>query len=229
MKNVFELYLVLLLGSLAWGQSSAWAGEGQTRGFYVQLDIGGTVAEDVEVKEFLGPLQGVEVEFDPGVRLDLAAGYEVTPWFAVELQTGFSALFVERLKGLPYVDVNNSSFSTVPMLVNVRFQYPNKSRLVPYVGGGAGGAISSFYADDITDYQNFVVDGADSDAVFAYQGFAGLRFQINEKMSAGVVYKYIVTKGASWDVDDYWGPSMGEISFDDVGAHAASAFFSMRF
>lgn len=228
MKNAFPFCAVVLLASLAWLPSSR-AQESEAGRFYVHLDLGPSFAEDTGVTEFLGPAQGAEVEFETGVRLDLAGGYRVTDWFGVEMETGFASMFVDHISGVGSVDVNNSSFTTVPLLVNVVFQVPNPSRLVPFAGGGVGGALSMFYADDITNYNTFFVDGSDSDAVFAFQGFAGLRFQINDAMSAGLVYKYFYTDAASWGVEDDFDQPIGDIAFEEVKMHSVSAFFSVKF
>ena len=228
MKKLILFCAVVLLASLACLPSTR-AQVAEAGRFYVHLDLGPSFAEDTEVTQFLGSLRGAEVEFDVGVRLDLAGGYRVTDWFGVEMETGFTSLFVDHVNGVSGVDFNDSSFTTVPLLVNVVFQYPNRSRVVPFVGGGVGGALSMFYADDITDYSTFVVDGSDADAVFAFQGFAGVRVQINDAMSAGLVYKYLYTDDANWEVEDDFGQSMGDIAFGEVKAHSVSAFFSVAF
>ena len=66
---------------------------------------------------------------------------------------------------------------------NVVFRYENSTKCVPYIGGGAGGAVS-IVADST---------GSDTDTVFAYQAKAGVAFQLNENVAIDLGYKFFAT------------------------------------
>ena len=65
----------------------------QINRLYIKADVGGNLTPDTTLKEFFGePLTaGSKVKFDPGVRFGIAAGYQITDWFAPEVESGFMA------------------------------------------------------------------------------------------------------------------------------------------
>jgi opacity protein-like surface antigen len=69
------------------------------------------------------------------------------------------------------------------------------------------------------------LDGSDADVEFAYQAMAGLRYRINDKMSAGLGYKFYHADGASWDIQH----SAGHIRFGEARVHCVSAVFNWKF
>jgi len=101
--------------------------------------------------------------------------------------------------------------------------------LVPYVGGGVGGSSTLF---DTERFSNgvFTLVGSDSDFVFAWHAFAGLRIQINEQMFVGLDYKYFAADSSSYRYPslDYRGPDLS-LSFQGMRSHLASVSFTFRF
>src|SRR4051812_10556000 len=70
----------------------------QERGFYFRADLGGTLTGDTELKEFFGPVSsGSKVKFDPGARAGFAAGFQLTEWFAPEIETGVMANSIDSI------------------------------------------------------------------------------------------------------------------------------------
>jgi len=198
--------------------------------WYVHGDIGPAFMQDVDMTEFLGPVSGAEVEFDPGVQFGAGAGFFFTDWLAVEGQLGFVTGYIDRISGIGPADVNDSSMTQVPFLINLILQYPTRTGLVPYIGGGGGVSYSSLDMDEVTDYATYYVDGSDSDAVAAYQGFAGLRYQLANDIELGVVYRYLATDDAHWDVNSsIFAPPPGDIAMDGAEIHSVSFSFRMRF
>lgn len=194
--------------------------------FYMRFDTGPAFVQDADVEQFLGPSPGLEVEFDTGWHLGASGGYQFTDWLAAEVQTGFSVAYIDGFNA-GGIREHDSSYGNFPILANVVFQYPCPAGFVPFVGGGAGTSISTLAADDIV-VGGSVIDGSEADAVFAYQVFAGLRYELNETMDLGLTYKYFVADGAEWDVEVFPGPD-SSIEFDDVETHIAAFTFRMRF
>jgi opacity protein-like surface antigen len=188
----------------------------QDSGFYFTGGIGPAIAEDIDVKDFLG-FGGGKVELDPGVGVTIAGGYNFNKFLGVEMETGFAANNIDSIAG----NSPDALLYHVPFLANVVLRFDDEaSRIVPYVSAGVGGDSTLLWIDD-----SLGVDGSDSDVVFAFQLSAGVRFRINEKMSAGLSYKYYRADEASWDVED----SGGRIKFGESTVHLIAAVFNMKF
>jgi opacity protein-like surface antigen len=206
----------IISGSLGLLLAGAVSAEERPMGPYFGADFGVALTQDTKLREFPGASGGGKVEFDPGVRLSLSGGWRVTPWFRGGGEFGFIS---------HTIDGADAAVTHMPLLANVEFQLPNRTRLLPFIGGGPGVAFSVLDIDDDFLGDGDFVDGSTSDAVFAWQVYAGLRFRINESMSVGVVYKYFEADGSDWDVEN----SSSEISFGRIRSHAINASFSMSF
>ena len=69
------------------------------------------------------------------------------------------------------------------------------------------------------------VNGTASDVVFAYQAFGGLKYEINDRLAVGVIYKYFASGDPEWDVRR----SGENISFKGTHTHSVSAVVTFRF
>jgi opacity protein-like surface antigen len=213
MKNLNTLFrgigcALLLL----WSHSAS----GQGDRFYFKGDIGGQWTSDVSLKEFFGtPVSGYKVAFDPGVRAGLALGLRITDWLATEFETGVYDNKIDSITGASSLD---ATFDNVPLLFNVRLQVPRMDRVTPYIGGGVGASISILDIDHM-DLNNIHVHGNDADVVFAYQGFAGVRFRLMDRVGLSVEYHYLGTDSARWS----------GIHFGGNETHSISAALDVRF
>ena len=209
--------LPLVCGSLACAQDT---------GFYGKADMGGGVTMDTDLKSFFGPVSsGSEVKFDPGLRFGLAAGYQFTDWFALEAEIGGMYTEIDEITDATYLD---AWFSSVPFLVNARFQYRNASPLTPYIGAGIGGA-ASIIDMEYVELNGVGTSGTSSDAVFAWQAFAGLQYNLNEQMSLSLEYHFVWTDAPSWETDYYHGTHGDSLSFGEIESHSLSLAFRCRF
>jgi opacity protein-like surface antigen len=196
--------------------------------WYGKADLGGAIVQDTKVKDLFGPVAGDnEVKFDPGVRFGLGAGYNFTEWFALEGELGMSWNDVDKLGDANPVD---AMLISVPFMVNARFQLPNPTRIRPYIGAGVGGS-SSVLDMDRLDYGNVRVYGSASDVTFAWQGFAGVQFEVNENLNIGLEYHYIWTDSPQFDIDWgwYWNAPRDYLTLDDIETHTLSVVVSYTF
>ena len=145
-------------------------------------------------------------------------------WLGAELETGFIYNSVKSVTGTPDTDL---SISQVPLLLNVVLRYPNKTQVVPYIGAGGGGALSLLSASNFK-IGNTSVDGTESDFVSAYQGFAGVQYNFNARMSVGVSYKYLVTGETEWKPDILLGTS-GTVRVSGGQTQSLVALFRFSF
>ncbi|MCI0746481.1 MAG: porin family protein [Verrucomicrobia subdivision 3 bacterium] len=196
-------------------------------GPYVKLELGPAITEDVTVKEFLGIAPGSEIEFDPGIRFSAGGGYSFNDIIALGGEVGFSYNSIDRISG--NISEGDSGIGNAPFLANVVFKLPNRSRIVPYAGAGAGVSWAFLYADNITDGSTFVLDGDDATAVFAWQAFGGVKVQINDQMSLGVTYKYLYADDPEWEAEDVFTGFESDLRISELKTHTVAFVFTFKF
>ncbi|HTL54749.1 MAG TPA: OmpW family outer membrane protein [Candidatus Limnocylindrales bacterium] len=224
MKAITKILLILAAGSV---MTSTIPALGEARGFYIQGDVGGNITEDIDLKEFFGPVApGSKVKLDPGLRLGVTGGYQVNDWFAGEVELGVVANTIDSITGA--TRVHDATFVNVPFLVNAKFQYQNKTPFTPFIGAGVGFSESIFDVDSVT-LNNITLSGDDAVAVFAYQAFAGLRYRLNEKMGLSLEYRYFATDSPHWHADVSFGTASDTLSFGGSHTHSISLAFDFRF
>jgi opacity protein-like surface antigen len=220
-----SLMLMTALGGLA--LFSTFPGLAQEPRFFVRGGLGGALVNDTSLKEFNGPVApDTKVKFDPGVQFRIAGGFRITQWLSTELETGVTYNDLKSITGASHVD---ASLANAPILANLVLQCPTgKCRFTPYIGGGGGGSWSMLDAHDIningthlSDYQ--------STLVWAYHGFGGVLYHINEHMGVSVEYRYLGTSSPTWDSDVLFGGGTGHTRFGDTATHSITAMFSFSF
>jgi len=216
---------IRLSGCACIGGALTFALAAQGEGPFVKAEVGPAITEDVTITEFLSLPQGNKIEFDPGFRFAFGGGYELTDFLAIGGETGISYNYIDNIQGAS--SERDSSIGNVPLLGNIILKFPNKSRLMPYAGAGAGVSFVWFDAHTIQAGPD-LVDGADSDTVFAWQVFGGLKYEINPTMSVGIGYKYLHADSPDWNAEDDFGT---EISFrtGHIETHAVTFVFTMKF
>ncbi len=138
---------------------------GQSSRFYAKADVGGNITQDTSLNEFFGPVApNTKVKFDPGFRAGIAGGYQLTDWFAPEVEIGFMENKIDSITGADRV--HDSWFASVPFLVNGKLQYPNSSPITPYAGAGVGFSEALLSVGHI-DLGGTSLHGDISDTVFA--------------------------------------------------------------
>ena len=229
MKKVSLLFTVVSLATLLTPSSSP----AQQRSFitrdagpYFRFDLGPTFTEDGRLTELGSGSGGNEVRYDTGFTFDASAGYAFNNWVAAELQLGTTWNEIDSVEG---VRMNDTFLFNVPIMANVILQWPiPRTRLVPYLGGGVGGSTTVFDTDGFDDGVVTLV-GSDSDFVFAWQGFAGLRFEINERMFLGLAYKYLATGDSSYEYEALFGGPDFDLGIEGTRSHTVTFSFSMKF
>lgn len=199
---------------------------GQT-GFYLKADMGGNLTQDADLKEFFGPVApGSKVKFDPGFRAGLTGGYQFLDWLAGEVEVGYLENRIDSITGADIV--HNAWFGNVPFLLNAKLQYPNSTRFTPYMGAGAGFSEALIDVGRI-DINGTSVHGSLNDTVFAWQGFAGVRYTLNERMGLSLEYRYFAAEGANWQADFTQGVPSDTLRMGRTQTHAISLAFDFRF
>jgi opacity protein-like surface antigen len=197
-------------------------------GPYFRAGVGPSFFQDGTLKGytispgFAGPANQ-PVSYDTGVAADAAVGYAFDRYFGLDFESGYIWAQFDNIQNYT---VHDSSIGNVPLLVNGTLSLPiPHTDIVPYIGGGAGGAVSILDAHSFSNTTGPVQTayGSESDAVFAHQAFAGLRFRLGPNVSVGVGYKYFATGNPTFDYPP--GPDL-DISFKGVRTH--SVMFTLQ-
>lgn len=210
--------------------------------FYFKADAGLALVQDVDVKSIEGyalPLTGTlsdpvtvfgitipagtytvnkpKVSFDPGLRVDMIGGYKVSETVALELEAGLLYNSLDKLSisgtqdTVPFSHSYklNANLWQVPVFVNGVYTFKLDSKFKPFLGAGVGGVWTC-------------VEGSgesESDFTFAYQGMAGIRYELSNTMDIGLTYKFL----GSLDHE------FGGIKTDGIYSHSILAAFTFRF
>ena len=194
--------------------------------FYMKADAGVVAAKDVAINEFLGTIPAnAKISFDPGVRLGFRAGYGFTDWFAGEIETGIIANNIDNISGVATTEVNGT-FAKIPLMLNGRINLPNKYRVSPYFGAGAGIASTILTANDIVVANNGM-NGSVTDVVFVWQAFAGFRIALGEKTALNIGYHYLNAAPSDMRVDDGFVPDRIRLGRSET--HAVTVAFEWSF
>jgi len=130
--------------------------------------------------------------------------------------------------------VHDAMIGNVPFLVNGKLQYPmGRCPVTPYIGAGVGFS-ETFFDVDKLEFRDasgdiYGLSGSDSDTVFAWQAFAGLRYALNEHMGLSVEYRYFQAESPSWQADFTYGTGSDVMKFGRTQTHAFSLVFDFRF
>jgi hypothetical protein len=129
------------------------------------------------------------VTFQPGIRFDIEPFYNVTDWFSVGVESAFIYNQIHSFQdNSTYYysgdsSLGNGALYQVPILANVRFQFPSDGPFRGFCGGGVGGvwdySTLSFEGKNYTNYQwNYTFQLV---AGFSYNVAAGLDLETSFK------------------------------------------------
>jgi opacity protein-like surface antigen len=232
-KEIMAAFIVSLAGAgVASAQTQAQAPAPMQYGYYfpegvgpyATVEAGPTFYQNGALKTFGGPASG-SVHYNVGGMADADIGYAFNKYIAAGFEFGVNGT---TISSIPNYYLSNAQIYNVPFLANVTFSYPiPHSFLTPYIGVGAGGSDSVFDPDRMrnettTDY----VTGSENDVVFAWEAYAGLRFQLSPNMSFGIGYKYFATGNPDFSYPP--APNF-DVSFRGVETHSILASFSVSF
>jgi opacity protein-like surface antigen len=222
MKCQHKTRLVVLLLGLGAVVASAQDDSDVTPGAgpIFRMGVGPSFFRNSQLTQFGGPASS-PVEYKTGVALDTAVGYAFNQYVAVDFNTGF---LDAEINNVPGYTSHNTYLYNVPFLADVTFSYPiPHTGLIPYAGGGLGGADVIFDTDSFRQNSTLnTVFGAESDVVFAGQAFAGLRFQISRTISLDLGYKFFATADSTFSY-----PSSPNFDVGLRGARTHSVLFSL--
>ena len=137
------------------------------------------------------------VTFQPGIRFDIEPFYNVTDWFSVGVESAFIYNQIHSIQtnndttysGSP--TLGSGALYQVPILANVRFQFPSEGPFRGFCGGGVGGVwdYSTLSADTGDGPQNFT----NYQWNYAFQLVAGFSYNVAPGLDLETSFKTLCT------------------------------------
>ncbi len=133
------------------------------------------------------------VTFQPGIRFDIEPFYNVTDWFSVGVESAFIYNQIHSLQlnnNTSYSggkSMGNGSLYQVPILANVRFQFPSDGPFRGFCGGGVGG---------VWDYSTVSLGGSNFTSYqwnYAFQLVAGFSYSVAPGLDLETSFKTLCT------------------------------------
>ena len=133
------------------------------------------------------------VTFQPGIRFDVEPFYNVTDWFSVGVEGAF---IYNTIHSIQIEDANfysgdaylgNGALYQVPILANVRFQFPSEGPFRGFCGGGVGG---------VWDYSTVSLNDSNSTNYqwnYAFQLVAGFSYNVAPGLDLETSFKTLCT------------------------------------
>jgi opacity protein-like surface antigen len=166
-------------------------------GWYVSLFGGVSWLDDVKTDYEYDGYEGTyhaDVSTDTGFIVGGAIGTHVMDDLRVELEVAYSENDADRIDysapaASDYKGDASGQFGILTFMANIWYDVPLSEALTPYIGGGAGVAIvdaDSGYKDN----SNYDPIFDSSEAAFAFQLGAGLRWHVAENIALDVGYRF---------------------------------------
>lgn len=169
-------------------------------GGYLAGFLGVSIPRDADVDSYDGTIYNDRVEFDPGIAVGGAVGYDYG-FLRMEGEISYRQSEIngvtDRPSGVPYTGVDGD-VGALAFMANAFFDMENNTPITPYWGGGIGFAVLD--VSDTTSAQGQLYYEGD-DTVFAYQAGAGVEIALNPFVSFDLGYRYFGTSKATIDED----------------------------
>ena len=180
-KSVQFLLVVAMLFSVSTVAYSA-------SGLYVGADLGLAFLDDSDVVDHGPPVDDMTVTADNGFSIGGFMGYAFENGYRIEGELVYQRNSFDEQKGSSAGDSSlSNNISSAAVLANGYYDFKNDSRVTPFLGGGFG-----FSFVDISNAD-------DDDIVFVYHFTAGVGFEITEKITLDLKYRYVVTEDLDID------------------------------
>ncbi len=168
-------------------------------GFYMSGNIGFAMASDSDLTDSTVPGVTVNTEFDTGLALGAALGYDFNR-FRVEGEIAYQKNDIDKIDSPGVILDATGDAVALSFLINGYYDFINSSAFTPYISAGMGFAQVEFNNLDIS---SLGFSGSnDEDTVFAYQIGIGVGYAVTEKVTIDVKYRYFDTEDSEYDTTE---------------------------
>ena len=182
-------------------------------GPYVRTDLGFGFVNNLASSQSLsgqvlpgvtGALANPSVSMNPGLRFDVAPGYNFNDWLGAEFSAGILYNGLDHLNGSGSITMDGSSspvsvgnggvsltgrYLQVPALVSAVFRWPGQGRWKPYLSTGFGFAYSQLQINQVGSVQTS--DQMTQQFSPAFQVGSGFLWQVSEMVDFDLMYKLL--------------------------------------
>jgi len=182
-------------------------------GPYVRTDLGFAFPNDLTSSQTLtgtilpgvtGSLGSPSVTVNPGVRFDVAPGYNFNDWLGAEFSAGILYNSLDHLTGSGSVTMDGSTtplavggsgvtltgrYLQVPALASAVFRWPGQGRWKPYLSTGLGLAYSQLQVTQVGTVETS--DQMSQQFSPAFSVGSGFLWQVSEMVDFDVMYKLL--------------------------------------
>ena len=172
-------------------------------GFVNNLNSSQSLSTDI-LPGITGTLSNPSLSINPGVRFDVAPGYNFNDWLGVELSGGILYNGLDHLNGTGSITMDGSTtpldvdgggvsltgrYIQVPVLLSSVFRWPGKGRWKPYVSTGFGFAYSQLQIDQVGSIQTS--DQSVDQFSPAFSVGSGFYWQVSDTVDFDAMYKLL--------------------------------------
>jgi opacity protein-like surface antigen len=232
MKNKLAFASFVILAS----QAAAFAGEleapvaagprwYQNGSFYTSLSGGAAIFSDGTVDVVNNPSGKADFEFDTGSSFALRVGHDFGA-LRVEGEFSYTQAEISALETSTGSVSVGSDLAAYGFMANALWDIDFK----PFTFSAGFGVGATKVKVDAMENSGFIAVAESGDTVFSAQLILGLSYQLNERTSVGLNYRYLMI--SDFDDNGYvdtGGAGPSDISFDNMNASIVELFVSWRF
>ena len=172
---------------------------GPMKGFGFRSNVGVAFQQSQSFRTlYAGQSVYNSITYQPGIRFDIEPFYNVTDWFSVGVETAFIYNQIHSIQydgdtiysGSP--TFGNGSFYQVPILANVRFQFPSDGPFHGFCGGGVGG-VWDFITVSALDEDGASYNGTSYQWNYTFQLAAGFTYNVAPGLDLETSFKALCT------------------------------------
>lgn len=170
----------------------------EREGPYFHESVGVAFVQDIN--SVFGDVAG-KLRFNPGLRLDLGAGYVLYSDSvfdaAVQFETGVIWAGGDEFTASGFSSKADADYYQVPILADFIYRFHFGERFLPYLGVGGGVVWSRLDLKKLDDY--YYLDYTKDEWSPAVQAIAGLSYKLDERNEVGVGYKFLASFASGVD------------------------------
>jgi opacity protein-like surface antigen len=181
-----------------WAAGSAF-GQTNTTGLYFSGNLGLAFMSDSDMTDSTVPGATVSVEFDSGLALGAAVGYDFGS-VRLEGELDWQQNDLDKAEALGVGVGLSGDVSIFSFLVNAYVEWETQSPLVPFVSAGIG-----FANVDVSDFQvpgSGLPSSSDDDTVLAWQLGAGVGYAVTPSTLVEFKYRYFATADVEFNTTE---------------------------